>query len=96
MKHANEPPETRSRARARKFALEAAVVCGLLAICYARVAVSGHPIPLVICLAAVAILAVIGVTLPDRAIRPEVMGDYEDGRRGAVPDGRDDSDLRRR
>jgi hypothetical protein len=97
MKPGRPLPRIRSRARYRKLALEAALVSCLLAFCYAWVAVQVDSIPFIVCLVVAAILAAIGVALPDGPVHPEVMGDYDEGRRGAVPDGRTeiDPDARR-
>jgi hypothetical protein len=73
------------RSRLRKLALEAAVVCCLVAVCYAWA--SGYALALVF-LGFGTVLVIIGVALRDGPPRPEVLGDYEDGRRGALPDGR--------
>ncbi len=66
----NPPDElhaARSRAKLRKLAWEAAVVCALLAVCYEAVAVLGrHPVPLIICVGAAGVFAFIGYALPDR------------------------------
>jgi hypothetical protein len=94
MRPAKPLPRTRSRARYRKLAIEGAIVSCLLAFCYVRPAIWGvSSVPFLICAAVAAILAVIGVVLPDGRAHPVVVGDYEEGRRGAVPDGRADIDF---
>jgi hypothetical protein len=88
MAPSNELLQSRSRAKYRKLALEAAVVCCVVAVAYARL-VLFNPVPLIICLAVAVILAVIGFVLPDRPPPSDEMRDYDEGRGGAVPDGRD-------
>jgi hypothetical protein len=83
------------RSRVRKFALEAAVVCGIVAFFYLR-ATPGTLLPAGISVAVAAVLVLIGVCLPDGPPRPREMGDYEDGPRGAVRDDSPVSDRPRR
>jgi hypothetical protein len=76
------------RSRYRKLAVEAAVVCCLVALCYAWA--RGYVLALGF-LGAGAILALIGLALRDGPPRAEVFGDFEDGGHGAVQDGRVES-----
>jgi hypothetical protein len=81
--------QSRSRAKYRKLAWEAAIACALLAVCYEVVAVLGRqPVPFIICLIAAGVFAFIGYALPDRRPRSDEMREYEEGRNGTVRDGR--------
>jgi hypothetical protein len=85
--------ESRSRAKFRRLAWEASVVCCLLAVCYEAVATLGNrPGPFILCLVAAAVFAFIGHALPDRGPPSDEMRDYDEGRHGTIRDGRGPSE----
>lgn len=89
MYESDELIRARSRENYRKFAWQLAVVCILVSVYYARMAIlGGQPIPFTISLACAGVFAFIWWALPDRRLPTEEMRDYEEGQHGTVHDGR--------